>query len=170
MVVLIFKDYFMKKFLLLLLFLPVISWQNLLAQSDYTLTIEREGVAASYCAIATENNEVIAVIRRYGEDGTAELIRIDANGNIIDSLVFSPPTNQNPDIWSPLDLRFFNDTEFIRLGSISTPYNDGCLQGQLLLTQQNRKEVNTGKLPPSCYIYRIIAENGEATNGKWVKK
>jgi hypothetical protein len=44
------------------------------------------------------------------------------------------------------------------------------LQGRLLLTQQNRKEVNTEKLQPGCYVYRIVAENGEATNGKWVKK
>jgi len=44
------------------------------------------------------------------------------------------------------------------------------LQGQLLLTQQNRKEVDTEKLPSGCYIYRIIAENGMATSGKWVKK
>jgi hypothetical protein len=44
------------------------------------------------------------------------------------------------------------------------------LQGQLLLTQQNRKEVNTEKLPSGCYLYRIVAENGQATNGKWVKK
>ena len=44
------------------------------------------------------------------------------------------------------------------------------LQGQLLLTQQNTKEVDTGKLPSGCYIYRIIAENGITANGKWVKK
>jgi hypothetical protein len=44
------------------------------------------------------------------------------------------------------------------------------LQGQLLLTQQNQKEVDTEKLPSGCYIYRIIAENGAATSGKWVKK
>jgi len=42
------------------------------------------------------------------------------------------------------------------------------LQGQLVLTQQDRKEVNTEKLPPSCYIYRIIAENGATTSGKVV--
>ena len=44
------------------------------------------------------------------------------------------------------------------------------LQGQLLLTQQNRKEVNTEELPSGCYIYRVISDNGEAMNGKWVKE
>jgi hypothetical protein len=44
------------------------------------------------------------------------------------------------------------------------------LQGQLLLTQQNRKEVDTEKLPSGCYLYRIITEDGKATNGKWVKR
>ena len=44
------------------------------------------------------------------------------------------------------------------------------LQGQLLLTQHNRKEVNTEKLPSGCYIYRVIADSGEAMHGKWVKR
>jgi hypothetical protein len=45
-----------------------------------------------------------------------------------------------------------------------------ALQGHLLLTQQNRKEVDTEKLPSGCYIYRISAEKGMATSGKSVKK
>ena len=86
---------FMKKYLFLLLLLPVISWQSLLAQSDYTLTIERASESLSYCAIATENNEVLAVVNRLGaENGIAELLRIDASGNITDSLVFSSLPNR----------------------------------------------------------------------------
>ncbi|MCL2040551.1 MAG: T9SS type A sorting domain-containing protein [Bacteroidales bacterium] len=85
----------MKKHLFLLLFLPIISWQSLWSQSSYTLTIERAGESVSPCAIATENNEVIAVLDRLGlEDGIAELIRIDANGNITDSLLFSSVPNR----------------------------------------------------------------------------
>ena len=85
----------MKKYLFLSLLLPIISWQTLLAQSSYTLTIERANESLSYCAIATENNEVLAVVNRFGaEEGIAELIRIDANGNIIDSLVFSSVPNR----------------------------------------------------------------------------
>ena len=80
----------MKKYLFLPLFLLLIGWQNLLSQSDYTLTIERENDAVSYCAIATENNEVIAVVFRHGGYASSELIRIDVNGNIIDSRIFSP--------------------------------------------------------------------------------
>ena len=79
----------MKKRLFLLLLLPLITWQTLLAQDGYTLTIDRVSDCVSPCVIATENNEVIAVINRNGmERGVSELIRIDANGNITDSLIF----------------------------------------------------------------------------------
>jgi len=83
----------MKKIFFYLLFLPFINWQSLLAQSSYTLTIERASESISFCAIATENNEVIAVVDSW-RDGISELIRIDANGNITDSLVFSSMPNR----------------------------------------------------------------------------
>jgi len=66
---------------------------------------------------------------------------------------------------NPGDNRFFIQTEFARF--TLHLYN---LQGQLLLTQQNQKEVDMENFPSCCYIYRIIAENGTTTNGKWVKK
>ena len=67
----------------------------MLAQTNYTLTIEKESECVSPCAIATENNEVIAVVNRNGvEHGISELIRIDANGNITDSLIFSSTPNR----------------------------------------------------------------------------
>ena len=84
----------MKKQLFLLL-LPLISWQILLAQDGYTLTIERDSDCVPTCVIATEDNEVIAVINRFGtETGISELIRIDASGNITDSLIFSSMSNR----------------------------------------------------------------------------
>jgi hypothetical protein len=66
---------------------------------------------------------------------------------------------------NPGDNQFLIQTELARFNM--QLYD---LQGQLLLTQQNCKEVNTEKLPSGCYLYRIIAETGEATSGKWVKK
>jgi hypothetical protein len=88
-------DYFMKQQFFLLPLLLIISWQSLLAQGDYTLTIERESDCLSPCTIATKNNEIIAVLNRFGtENGISELIRIDVNGNITDSLIFSSMPNK----------------------------------------------------------------------------
>jgi hypothetical protein len=66
---------------------------------------------------------------------------------------------------NPGSNRFFIQTE---LTHFTLQLYD--LQGQLRLTQQNQKEVDTEKLPSGCYIYRIIAEDGKATGGKWVKR
>ncbi len=86
----------MGKHFFLFLFLSIISWQSLSSQeSSYTLTIERESGCISHCAIATKNNEVIAVVNSVGAgNGTSELIRIDVNGNITNSLVFSSMPNR----------------------------------------------------------------------------
>jgi len=82
----------MKKSFVLFLLLSIISWKTLLSQSNYTLSIEREYETISHCAIATENNDVIAIVNG-SENGISELIRINESGNITDSLVFS----SNPD-------------------------------------------------------------------------
>ena len=75
----------------------IINGHTIFAQSSYSLTIEREEETVPCCAVSTENNEVIASLNRlrFGEQsGISELIRIDANGKITDSLVFSSIPNR----------------------------------------------------------------------------
>jgi hypothetical protein len=95
--------------------------------------------------------------------GESEEVTVSATANCSQGI---HEFSSNVDIFpNPGNNRFLIQTELIHF---TLQLYD--LQGQLRLTQQNRKEVDTEKLPSGCYIYRIIAEDGKATSGKWMKR